>query len=1107
MEFRVASNYMPEEKKTELYSLVKAICQRLATKVSDRFIFDQLINNGKQLERSDLVSNEAPEGATEEVVIEPILEFLGFKDHPHKTTSGSSVSKDEADYTIAVGNQRMLMESEPLNKDLLAPRVGVKQLGRYLENRSFASDFGIATNGLRWILVAYNTEEYATVVILDVDLTPIFQENLGQTHLSDVNEILRDFYFGFRAESVRDTVRRKAGFLKESKEEITKRFYQDYIKYVFGYDKKSGKHYYCLLDAITSTSQTDLPDENKRLFAVTLMNRLIFIKFLEDKGLVSKNLLGELLKEYMNSPKPSSYYQMYLFNLFYDVFNTDFAERKSHVQSNPFFKNIPYLNGGLFREAFPSERDLDVDNSILEKVISDLLERYTFALKGDPESLDPDVLGNVFEKTINYLTNPDTTDKRKEKGAYYTGDDITSFLAKNTIHPFLLEQIKIVLRSVAGWSQADVDTYPTVESFLDTPPSTSPRTIKKIVESLDRLKLIDPACGSGHFLTSALKELFFIKRRLLEMLGEGIDPYVIKRSIINMNLYGVDIEVTAVEIAKLRLWLSLIEDLNASDIAHIETLPNIDYNIVTGNSLVGWFDEDIKQTMATVIYDQRVDGIFVGLEFAFASDPTKLKMLSESKHLLLAGKGKGMGNRLVDLKKAYSVLREIYTSEEGKKALKLREVLETVRTAIYAQITPFMKSYITLRQKGRVSSKGPIHPIIPRMDVGNLFHWNLDFGEVLDKGGFDIVIGNPPYGVELEKWERAYIKKSLVFTPKLMTSEMAFMEKSTKLVKNGGYVGLIVPKALAYSQKWSVAREMIREDLDAIVDVSKAFKDVKHEMVVFVAKKGGSSKTYRIMDIQGANCTRFDKKYVDQTNTLVLHPNALSLAIYEKMSDGATFLSSISQTSRGLPFQKHITKTPTPYKVYRGRHISRFFLAESNEYLPASCVKVDSDKVEYILQPKVISQNIVAHIKRPHERIEIMAYLDREGVLDLDTVMNTVLTDKRYSLEFLTCLLNSNLVSWFAYHYIFADAIRDMHFDEYYIGKIPLPKTIPPMSTFKKFAETIEQQGRQRFKKSSKLSQRRISGDSKGIYDELNAFVYRIYGLDRNDINIIEGEL
>lgn len=819
------------------------------------------------------------------------------------------------------------------------------------------------------------------------------------------------------------------------------------------------------------------------------MSRLIFIKFLEDKGLVERNLLQRLLKEYRNVKIPATFYKTYLQPLFYDVFNTPPDRRKSNVNNIIFFKEIPYLNGGLFREVVPKEKESDVDNEIIEVIIKKLLEKYSFTLNGKNEeegSLNPDILGNVFEKTINYLTGKDENDKRKELGAYYTPEEVTSFISKNTIHPVIFEKIKIILKRF-GWTDANINSYESLTDFLDNTPKSNPKVLKTIYDEINGIKILDPACGSGHFLTSAMKELIFIKKKLQENL-EKESVYTIKRQIISNNLHGVDIEGSAIEIAKLRLWLSLIENLDVSDISHLETLPNIEYKIIDGNSLIGWVNEGINQNVAITPYDDRIRGIFEGLKIAYVYKTEKFKLLSESEELLST-----RGGRLVDnLKRAYSNLQILYSQEDGEKAVKLREILVTIRNAVYTVISPSFQKYNIDKSNSTKKNK---KETVEKYNVSNQFHWNIDFGNIISSGGFDIIIENPPYGIKIKENERLYIPQSLPCTNEYVNSALAFIERSYYLAKDGGYIGLIVPKSLAYSQKWEIGRKLIKNDLDTIVDVSRAFKDVKLEQVIIIIKKGSASKNYKIKDIKDVTSFVIDKNYIDLTDTLIIHANKNDLEIFKKLNTSREFLGKISKTCRGLPFQKEVTNTKTRYPVYCGRDISKYNINDASKYLPSDLVDVENEKIKLLMQSKVLSQRIVAHVQNPVPHIIIMSVLDKKGILSLDTVENTILIDNDYSVEFITCLLNSRLISWYSYRYIFAKAIRTMDLDEYYINKIPLPKKSKKLDKFKTLYNELEKAQKQQ--DNFKVAK---------IDYEINSLIYALYDLNETEIYSIESD-
>lgn len=162
-----------------------------------------------------------------------------------------------------------------------------------------------------------------------------------------------------------------------------------------------------------------------------------------------------------------------------------------------------------------------------------------------------------------------------------------------------------------------------------------------------------------------------------------------------------------------------------------------------------------------------------------------------------------------------------------------------------------------------------------------------------------------------------------------------------------------------------------------------------------------------------------------------------------------------------------------------------------------------------MLQPKIVSQRIVAHVTKPKDHIIIMSALDKHGSLNVDTVENTILTDKNYSLEFLLCLFNSKLVSWYAYRYIFSKAIRTMDLDDYYVGKIPLPSNHIENDAFVRLVNNMQslnsklhQLDHKTTDERTKLEEERAKTES-----EIDELVYEIYGLNEAEKKIIENSL
>jgi adenine-specific DNA-methyltransferase len=218
------------------------------------------------------------------------------------------------------------------------------------------------------------------------------------------------------------------------------------------------------------------------------------------------------------------------------------------------------------------------------------------------------------------------------------------------------------------------------------------------------------------------------------------------------------------------------------------------------------------------------------------------------------------------------------------------------------------------------------------------------------------------------------------------------------------------------------------------------------------------------------------------------------------MNESSRYLSEITKTSRGLPFQKYLVKEKTEYPIIKGKTISRYKFRLSNEFLPEELVNQNKDKVGFLQQPKIISQRIVAHVMKPKDHIILMSALDKE---------NTISTDKDYSLEFLLCLLNSKLISWYAYRYIFSKAIRTMDLDNYYLGKIPLPNAGVENSIFINLVERVHSLRKSLDEIGDKMTDERarIEEQIKKTEAEIDEMVYKIYGITEAEKEIIEGSL
>ncbi|WP_309492727.1 Eco57I restriction-modification methylase domain-containing protein [Candidatus Hecatella orcuttiae] len=331
------------------------------------------------------------------------------------------------------------------------------------------------------------------------------------------------------------------------------------------------------------------------------------------------------------------------------------------------------------------------------------------------------------------------------------------------------------------------------------------------------------------------------------------------------------------------------------------------------------------------------------------------------------------------------------------------------------------------------------------------FNWEKEYVEVFKEGGFDVVVGNPPHGAKLSQQERDFFFDVYQVAKGYKNSASLFIERATQLLKPLGTMGLVIPKSLTFSEKWKATREFILQNLRLIeiVDISKAFPGVLLEQIIIICRKDpmqsssykGTSLTWeRILEtytIPLSLCKELD--------IFPIHVDQHSLTIYKKVMKKSFQLKEISKTFRGLPVQSKATiiQGENSEPLLRGDDIKRYYHATPQTFIDRDALKEDSKKITDMRKPKIISQRIIAHVLKPKDRIIIMSTIDEEGLLNVDTVENTILTDPQYDLKYILAFLNSKLVSWFTYTFIFNKAVRTMDFDDYYVGKIPIYPATP----------------------------------------------------------------
>lgn len=515
-------------------------------------------------------------------------------------------------------------------------------------------------------------------------------------------------------------------------------------------------------------------ERERRWYASVILNRLMFVWFMQKKGFLDGLNYDYLSEKLADSKKrgPDRFFGEFLAALFFDAFAKPRGDRTAVVLT--LTGEIPYLNGGLFLH---HQLELDADKQprlgttlrIPDRAfegIFKLFDAFSWNLDdtpgGNADEINPDVLGYIFEKYIN----------QKAFGAYYTRPEITNYLAERSIHQLILEKINMAAEPALGWPAIHFDSVPDMLAKMDN--ATALRLVQQVLPSIN---ILDPAVGSGAFLVAALKVLvniysavvgraelggndalgFWLKKHKEEHPSLG---YYIKRCIVTDNLYGVDLMQEATEIAKLRLFLTMVASVHKAE--ELEPLPNIDFNILPGNSLVGLMRVDEHE------FNHKQDDLF---------KPPFRKLLEEKNRKLRAYRySSGLVGQKVDLR----VLRDDIDKEMHYAGGILDELL---RDHFEAQSVKYEEA---TWDEAKQDLGKPRKRKIATADIAaqTPLHWGYVFDEVMHKhGGFDIILTNPPWEIFKPQAKEFFAEHSELVSKNKMTIK-EFEKEQGKLLRN-----------------------------------------------------------------------------------------------------------------------------------------------------------------------------------------------------------------------------------------------------------------------------------------------------------------------------------
>ena len=365
--------------------------------------------------------------------------------------------------------------------------------------------------------------------------------------------------------------------------------------------KEVNKQFYSIIakffdDLVKTIGNQGKNSEDAKQFSSRLLGRMLFIWFLR-----KMNIIHEEFGYFdLDDLSATEYYDKKIKLLFFNTLNTDIPNR---IHSDHF---TPYLNGGLFE---PKDNDfVDEMISFPENYFKQLFDKFSeFNFTTDESSadfemiaVDPEMLGQVFENLLASQNEDTGQSARKSSGAFYTPRDIVAFICKESLREYLYSKVENKtfhqgIDLLIDYSDAEFLARKST-SGADLWGINSKTVTQTILEALDNFKVIDPACGSGAFPMGMIQLLVRSYERLLK----SFDPYELKLSIIENNIFGVDIEPMAIEISRIRAWLTVIID--EPDKTNIKPLPNLDFKFVCANSLVSLSKDD-----ETIFDDQDLD--------------------------------------------------------------------------------------------------------------------------------------------------------------------------------------------------------------------------------------------------------------------------------------------------------------------------------------------------------------------------------------------------------------------------------------------------------------------------------------------------------------------
>ena len=955
---------------------------------------------------------------------------------------------------------------------VLRRKVGLRNLIRPYLGYGFDAALAVFNDGNNWRLSlicdlkedATSTKRF-TYVFGDEKAfykTPILRFESLRTKANEFLEIKK----AFSVEALSDD------FFDEYRKQ-----YAEFVKFLTGkeYVKKGNKWVEQETGEPDAQYFTSFKKDDKlvRDYIKKMMGRIVFLYFLQSKGWLAGNLhyMHDLFYDASDEVK-GDFLDKVLEPMFFGLLNTKPEDRSSvplvngvGVKYIPNADEIPYLNGGLFQQEKIDEVESVFPAGMFQSLF-DFFDSYNFTIdENDPNDaevgVDPEMLGKIFENLL---------EDNKDKGAFYTPKEIVRYMCQESLTAYLQ----------TGIDEAEVKEH--IANFVKTNDveelgGASSELAMSLDQKLIDVKICDPAIGSGAFPMGLLRELYAC-RKSIEIFEED-NAADIKRHIIQNNIYGVDIEKGAVDIARLRFWLALIIDEKEP-----MPLPNLDFKIMQGNSLL----ESYK-----------------GVDLDVTSK--KLKTGKDTKKtrgvLSLSFEEADVQKTIQDLVKSYFSITD-----------------HTLRAQRRQQIDKYVKDYINICAEGNHE----VQDAVDKLEIPNdqFFLWHTYFADVFEQGGFDIVIGNPPYGVSIKDDYRKAVVASWGNVPDYEIYYY-FIVLSAPLLKEKGIMSYIIPNTFLFNTFAKHFREMLVEKWNVleILDCTKfpIFESavVRNAINLFQKDSEGSKQVgYR----NTANVTSFsdllerEREFMTVESLLAMNQNwGLAYFLPTSIRNVVNLISSSPLTvkdvfpeiSQGLiAYDKYKGQSEEIIKsrayhsfIYKdglkkwlwGEDVTRYNLTwNGKEYI---------DYCNGIANPRnpsffVGKRMLVREITNPSifaALIEIEAYNDPSIII--------VKESRDYPIEILVGIMNSKLATFF--HFNHSPKATKGAFPKILVQDIkeyPLPKVnLDERKILMRLVDDVTT-----IKKGKSIA------DTSALENQIDFLVYHLYGLTYDEVLIVDPE-